>query len=56
MDTTVSDQNVADEATAWQNVKAKFPGTTRRVLDLVELGDRVVAEFEQQDLRDGGVK
>ncbi|MFI6883427.1 hypothetical protein [Streptosporangium canum] len=47
--TTVTQVSIADDAAAWQNVKAKFPGTTRRVLDLVELGDRVVAAFENGD-------
>lgn len=32
--------DVAADARAWQNVKARFPGTTREALDRIELGDR----------------
>ena len=32
---------VEQDARAWQNVKARFPGTTREALDRIELGARV---------------
>ena len=38
--TTVTQVSIADDAAAWQKVKAQFPGTTREALDVIELGER----------------
>ncbi|GAA0853219.1 hypothetical protein ACFQVD_26935 [Streptosporangium amethystogenes subsp. fukuiense] len=44
--------DIAADAAAWQKVKARFPGTTREVLDRIELGARVVSALD--DTLDGG--
>jgi hypothetical protein len=44
--------DVAKDARAWQNVKTRFPGTTRQALDRIELGDRVVNALD--DTLNGG--
>ncbi|MFC3985496.1 hypothetical protein [Streptosporangium jomthongense] len=47
---TKSKPSVADEANAWQAVKAEYPETTRAVLDEIELGARAA------DALNGGQK
>jgi hypothetical protein len=44
--------DVAKDAAAWQNVRARFPGTTREALDRIELGDRVARALD--DTLNGG--